>query len=344
MKKEELEFKTEYNGLKGLKVVLCIGIVMTHIMVNTQYQIDGYVYNNIIPVFMHFVLLFMMISAFGMCCGYYQKIKNNEISPKEFYSKRVKRILPFFAIVTIIEVIFNRDLKTLLDSSFNFTLTRGLVPNYENNVIGVGWFIGIVFLFYIAFPYFVYLIDNKKKAWLTFIVSIGLNLILTYSMKEIGQLYLLYSFPYFVLGGIIYLYKDSITKFLESKTWLRILMIIGTTALFLVIPSMQYTNIFKYLVLFGVYLICAMSNNTKISNNKVINHIGKYTMQIYLCHMLAFRLLEKTHLINITHNDILDYILVCIATLVGAYLFSFVVEKIIEIIQGKITNKKAKVN
>ena len=117
--------------LNGLKVILCIGIVLMHIKANTGYQIEGYIYNNIIPLFTHFTLLFMTISAFGMCCGYYQKIKNNEISPKEFYSKRVKRILPFFAVVTIIEVIFNHDLKSLLESLFNITLTRGLIPNYK---------------------------------------------------------------------------------------------------------------------------------------------------------------------------------------------------------------------
>jgi peptidoglycan/LPS O-acetylase OafA/YrhL len=34
-----------------------------------------------------FVLLFMIISAFSMCCGYYDRIKNNLISPKAFYGR-----------------------------------------------------------------------------------------------------------------------------------------------------------------------------------------------------------------------------------------------------------------
>ena len=37
----------------------------------------------------------MIISAFGMCCGYYNKIENNEISVNEFYKKRFQKILPF---------------------------------------------------------------------------------------------------------------------------------------------------------------------------------------------------------------------------------------------------------
>lgn len=36
-----------------------------------------------------------MIAAFGMCCGYYDKILKGRVDFAEFYGKRFKKILPF---------------------------------------------------------------------------------------------------------------------------------------------------------------------------------------------------------------------------------------------------------
>lgn len=88
--------KHRYGSIDGLRVIACIGIVIMHIRANTNYEIDGFLYNTVIPSFTNFVFLFMMVSAFGMCCGYYEKVIHNTISFSEFYSKRFKKILPFF--------------------------------------------------------------------------------------------------------------------------------------------------------------------------------------------------------------------------------------------------------
>lgn len=81
-----------YSSIDGLRTIAAIGIVMMHIAANTNYEISGYVYGRIIPSFTNFVFLFMEISAFGMCCGYYEKVRNNQISYDDFYAKRFKKI------------------------------------------------------------------------------------------------------------------------------------------------------------------------------------------------------------------------------------------------------------
>ena len=65
-----------YDSLNGLRTFACIGIILMHVKSNMNYQFGNYL-DIIINSFTQFVFLFMVISAFSMCCGYYEKIKNN---------------------------------------------------------------------------------------------------------------------------------------------------------------------------------------------------------------------------------------------------------------------------
>lgn len=66
--------KQHYEELDGLRTIACIGIIMMYMASNNKYEIGGYIYNTIIPSFTNLVFLFMVISALGMCCGYYEKM------------------------------------------------------------------------------------------------------------------------------------------------------------------------------------------------------------------------------------------------------------------------------
>ena len=87
--------KNHYGAIDGLRTIACIGIVMMHIEANNTYEISGFLYEQIIPSFTNFVFLFMVISAFGMCCGYFDRILNNQISLEDFLSKGIKRSCHF---------------------------------------------------------------------------------------------------------------------------------------------------------------------------------------------------------------------------------------------------------
>lgn len=95
-----------------------------------------------------------------MCCGYYEKIKNSRISANDYYTKRDKRIWPYFALLYLVGLAFDRTIGGVWQTFADLTLCFNLLPNPDIKIIGVGWFIGLIFLFYIMFPFFVYLIDN----------------------------------------------------------------------------------------------------------------------------------------------------------------------------------------
>ncbi|MFR3109175.1 MAG: hypothetical protein ACLTOG_03040 [Mediterraneibacter faecis] len=67
-----------------------------HVLANGEYSIGGFVFERLIPSFTNLVFLFMMVSGFGMCCGYYQKIIDQKISVEDFYKKRYIKIWPYF--------------------------------------------------------------------------------------------------------------------------------------------------------------------------------------------------------------------------------------------------------
>lgn len=83
-----------YNIIANLRVISCIGIIMMHIRTNSSFNISGFIYDEVILSFTNFVFLFMTISAFGMCCGYYEKVINNNFDIENFYKKRISKILP----------------------------------------------------------------------------------------------------------------------------------------------------------------------------------------------------------------------------------------------------------
>ena len=84
--------KERYEGIDGLKAFAIIGIALIHMLSNGKCGIEGFVFSQLIPSSTNLVFLFMMVSGFGMCCGYYQKIVDRRISIEEFYSKRYIKI------------------------------------------------------------------------------------------------------------------------------------------------------------------------------------------------------------------------------------------------------------
>ena len=88
MMEKQIE-KSYYNCLDGLRMIAAFGIVMMHVKANSVYNIDGWLYKTCITSFTNFVFLFMVVSSFGMCCGYYDKIINNKIYSHNIYLNKI---------------------------------------------------------------------------------------------------------------------------------------------------------------------------------------------------------------------------------------------------------------
>ena len=213
-------------ALDWLRAIACIAIMAMHLRQNISYEIPGYIFNKIVPSFTDFVYLFMAISSFGLCCGYYQRFTDGRIDWENFYKRRFSKILPFFITMILLDLVMGFSFDSLMQGLVEAILFHGFIP-VEFNVIGVGWFLGVVFIFYLSFPFFCVLLKNKRTAWLTFIIAFGLNLICHF-YYHIDRNNFAYSFCFFFTGGLIFLYREVIKKWISIAliTKRKILMLI----------------------------------------------------------------------------------------------------------------------
>ena len=107
--------KKHYSGIDGLRTIGCLGIIAMHIQANTSYEINGYFYNTIVPSFTQYVYLFMIISAFGICCGYYQTVKNGNFDVNAFYKRRYGKLWLFFILAILIEILVDHTRSSIAE-------------------------------------------------------------------------------------------------------------------------------------------------------------------------------------------------------------------------------------
>ena len=120
--------KERYEGIDGLKAYAILGIALMHVLANGEYGIGGFVFERLIPSFTNLVFLFMMVSGFGMCCGYYQKIVDQKISVEDFYKKRYVKTWPYFALLCALDFVISPSKESLFEVFANLTLCQGLLP------------------------------------------------------------------------------------------------------------------------------------------------------------------------------------------------------------------------
>ena len=316
------------EGIDGLRSFCCIAIVAWHVLANGGFHISGYIVENIIPSWNEFVYLFMMISGFGICCGYYESIRNNGISIENFYKRRYSKIFPFFALIVLLDVVIEHSFESLAEGFIELTLVFGFLPNNQLNVIGVAWTLGVIFVFYIVFPFVVFLMANKRRAWFTFVVSIVIQFLCKiYFMAEkfVGNNFsakhsFIYCVPFFLAGCLVYIYKAELIQFVREHSYISFLSCVVVTILYFLIPhSVGLININEILILilYTFWLVYAVGTNNKMLCNKGTKFLSRISMEIYLSHMVCFRVIEKLGLTHLLGDGVLSYISVVCIILIG---------------------------
>lgn len=329
----EPSIKKRYDAIDGLRAFSAIGIVLMHIQVNGHYKINGFVGTSLIPSFTKLVFLFMIISGFAMCCGYFDKVINNKISPGEFYGRRYAKILPFFALLCILDLIISPSKGAFCEAFADLTLCFGLLPDPNMSVIGVGWFLGVVFVFYLVFPFFCYLISDKRRAWFAFAAAFVFNILCSVYFR-VGRTNFIYCAVFFLAGGLIFVYREQLERISEKYRWLVLSACIVCCAAYFIIGD--YVPIM--IIVFSLFLIYALGPNRKILQNPVTKFLSGISMEIYLCHMVIFRVIEKVHCTHLFSSDVLSYIFTAAATIIGAVLFSVLAKKGLDIAGNTIKN------
>ena len=80
------------------------------------------------------------------------------------------------------------------------------------------------------------------------------------------------------------------------------------------------------LLVFTAWLMYAIGSKNIVLNNKVVKYLSGISMEIYLCHMMFYRVSSMLHLERFIHNNDMLNVATCIATLIGAICFSHVIK------------------
>ena len=88
-------------------------------------------------------------------------------------------------------------------------------------------------------------------------------------------------------------------------------------------------------MLFAIWIICTLTLEGKILNNRFTRFVSSLSMEIYLSHMIIFRVIEKLNLLKITNLDILNYCIVSIITIVAVIIFDLIIKNVIEFLKNK---------
>ena len=125
------------------------------------------------------------------------------------------------------------------------------------------------------------------------------------------------------------LYRNEISKI---KAW-QILSVMSIT---IVVYYLLNGNVFMCLLVSVVMLLYAITSNVKVLDNKIAKFLSGISMEIYLCHMMVFRILQKMKITNIFGNGWIQYFITVILTLIGAIIFAIIVRKVFEVVESKI--------
>ena len=338
--------RERYDNLEGLRAISCLCIIAMHIKANAEYGLHP-AFAQIIASWTHFVPLFLLISGFGMFCGYYDGFKTGGIDLNTFYTKRYKKLLPFFITLILIDVVMDRSFAHVVEGITEATLVFGLLPNNQPNVIGVSWTLGVIFLFYMMFPFVVYLCWNKRRAWITFGLSLVISLFCSFyyfTDKFVIEGFaarhnFLYCAPFFVGGGTAYLNRDAIKGFVQRYRWVWLTGCVGLTIIWYFVPGDNAGSMMlKNLVLFLPWLMYAISVDSKILSNKVMKYLSRISLELYLAQMVIFRVIEKAKCLYLFGHGWLSFLVVWIVVIVGLIVFIEVWKKAYKFVFRKIIN------
>ena len=333
-----------YENLDGLKVIAAFGIVAMHVSANMGHPLTSIFTTNIIGTMTHFVKLFLILSGFGMCCGYYVKFKEGKADIEKFYKRRFSKNMPFFVLLVFIDTLVSIRGVIWRDVFASLTMAFNLMPTHDMSIVGVGWTLGAIFVFYFLFPFYVFLLSTKKRAWCTAGICLILNWCCCNYYDFVGKAdgaNFLFLSVYFVVGGMIYLYKEDIEKKMRQvPVYVAILVILLVTIVWYLIPSSEFSVWFtlKTIILFVVWIVAAISYKSKILGNSITKKLSKVSLEIYLSHMMLFRVVEKIGFSNRITNKNISYLTTLFFTIILTIIFSVFAKSVIDSCLRKLKN------
>ena len=159
------------------------------------------------------------------------------------------------------------------------------------------------------------------------------------SYFDIGRTNIIYCLCYLIAGGLIYLYRGELESFSNKYRWSSLGIIVVTVVLYFLIGG----NTITMLLVSASMLVYALGRNRRgVLLNPFTKFISSISMEIYLSHMVIFRVIERLSINTIIGNGWVQYAVTVVIVLVGTIIFSTVMKKILDLLGNKVSKRKAK--
>ena len=283
--------------------------------------------------------IFFVISGYLICNSIVSKLNDKQFKFKDFYLRRINRILPSLYVVLIFSFLLSRVIlsdKGIREFNNSFVSVVGFLSNYYfrgNNLYTAepsglvpllhAWSLSIEEQFYFFFPLLIFIVYKLKKEFTGYVVTflIFYSIFLNLGNYEANDIFYITKFRIWelCLGVLLVFINKDRLSLSKHFNYLGYLIIISSILLF---DNKVESLLPKIVILLGVSLIILNKEITpnfeKFFSNSYISLIGLSSYSIYLYHQPIFafyRNLKENYqikkslaeFVNFKENLFLDY-------------------------------------
>jgi peptidoglycan/LPS O-acetylase OafA/YrhL len=283
--------------IDGLRAFAVLAVILFHF---------GYLPNGYLGVDVFFV-----ISGFLITGLLYTECKEQRFSIKNFYLRRIRRIIPMVSCITILSiaigifVMLPDDLENLAESAvattlFSNNILQAITSGYWNVVndfkpLMHTWSLGVEEQYYLLYP-ILFLIFSKKRInyithTLVFLTMVSLILYFATVFNDIAKFYYL-PFRFFELssGGIIaiLLKNNQISTGRNNSLWSLFFLLVLTILLIFKLHFIPDALQLCLVVISTCFIIILKKGRifSIILENKIIVYVGSISFSLYMWHQL----------------------------------------------------------
>lgn len=314
----ENEIKKYRQELMGIATIM---ILLGHtVFYGSEYVDFGYILHDIVTLGYSGVDIFLFLSGFGLT---FSIAKNSKM---DFYSHRIKRLLPSILGIWILYILVHVKQLSFL------TIVAPLLQVYN----GGYWYLGFIIIAYFCFPY-LFAISKKEKGWFVIILSlfVSFTLLLPFICQGNAvscnpKVCVVTRIPIFILGMVFAMGKID---WLNSVSINMLLLVVGLISL---CPYYLHDNLGgnkHFTTYYNIYIITPsiIYIYSKVINVvggvKILRDIGIFSLEIYLVQVtIMSSLMTKFHQLGI--NTGLNIIYSTVIVILIAVLMKYITERI----------------
>jgi len=348
-----VERKTEIDILKAFAIT---GVILIHVTSNSfaLYPIKTaawYCFVILDQAMRFSVPLFVALSGYTIALRYLEK----NIKIKNFYLRRLTRILPYYLAATAIIYLYLRLIPPWSRNEITYPLWQIILMGKADYHL---YFIPMILQLYLIFPFIIKAFKKWPQATIgtAFVVQVLIFVMTDLSVKKFitlpftwgdQQQYLiaLTWIFYFVLGmGLANLSRFSAKNLNLTKTFAVLLAVGGLTLTISesfrtlaahqdLIEATRFTRFPVMIFSSGVILSCTLFAKYLLRIPKLavrfLAKVGLISFSIYLLHTIAIRMV----ILNIDVYPISNFFIFAAASLIASFILAWIFEEILKVIK-----------